>query len=284
MTALDRRWERVRRATRDSGDRFVSLVRHAGPAGSAMATREWTVADSAAHVLSIASWYTTVFDPAAPGPPVDGLAALLARTNVDTVRRTNAVVLDQLPQRDPERLADALHDAVHRLLAATVAADPERPVPWLGGSRVPVIGVLAHLVNEFLVHGWDMAGALRRPWPMPDHEAATFLEEFLVGMIRHDYGVLLDHGGRPPKRTIGVEFRSSYTAPVGLVLRDGRVHVSGAGDPADVRVTFRPSRLNLMLFGRLSAARAMVRRDVVVGGPRPWLLPSFLRFVHMPRN
>jgi uncharacterized protein (TIGR03083 family) len=242
------------------------------------------VADSAAHVLSLVTYYATLFDPAAPKLPIPDLPALIGGTTVDTVRRTNAVVLSHLRDRDPVRLADGVGESLERLLVATEGDDPGRTVTWLGGSRVPVAGVLSHLVNEFLVHGWDMARALRRPWPMPDAEAAHFVEQFLFGMIRHDYGVLLDHGGRPPRRPVVVHFRSSYTEPASLVLRDGRVRVGAGDEPADARVTYRPARLNLMLFGRMSVARAVARRDVVIGGPRPWLLPSFLRYVHLPRN
>ncbi len=279
------RWDQVRLATRRSGDRFQALVRPAGPGATAMATKDWTVADSAAHVLSIAAHYATLFDPAAPALPIAGLRPLLDNTTVDTVRDANAVVLHQLRDRDPASLADALRAAVDRLLAATADEDPARTVSWLGGSRVPVAGVLAHLVNEFLVHGWDMARALRQDWPQPDADAALFFEEFLVGMIRHDYGALLDHGGRPPKRPIGVEFRSPFTTGATLFLESGHVRVGTAGEPADARVTIRrPARFNLMLFGRVHTARAVLSRDIVIGGPRPWLLPAFLRFVHMPRN
>jgi uncharacterized protein (TIGR03083 family) len=277
------RWHQVRSTTRRTAERFGALVRSAGR-GQAMATRDWTVADAAAHVLSLAAHYAVLFDPAAPRLPVPDLDRILAATHVDNVREANAVVLGHLPERDPERLADSLLDSVERLLGATEDADPREPVRWLGDSLVPTAGVLAHLVNELLVHGWDIARALGRPWPMADADAALFTDEFLVGMIRRDYGLLLETGVRVPRRTIGVEFRSAYTAPARLILQDGRVHVGADDEPVDARVTFRPARFNLMLFGRISVARALVRRDVVIAGPRPWLLPTFLRVVHMPHN
>jgi hypothetical protein len=119
---------------------------------------------------------------------------------------------------------------------------------------------------------------------MPDPDAALFIDEFLIGMIRRDYGNLLQTGVRLPRRPITVEFRSAHTTTARLILRDGRVRVGTPDDPADARVTFRPARFNLMLFGRVSIPHALARGDVVLGGPRPWLLPSFLRVVHMPRN
>lgn len=47
-------------------------------------------------------------------------------------------------------------------------------------------------------------------------------------------------------------------------------------------MTFRPAGFNLMMFGRVGTLAAALRRDVMISGPRPWLLRAFLRVVHMP--
>jgi hypothetical protein len=39
---------------------------------------------------------------------------------------------------------------------------------------------------------------------------------------------------------------------------------------------------SLMMFGRVSKARAVLTRKVTVGGRRPWLLPVFLRTLRVP--
>ncbi len=105
---------------------------------------------------------------------------------------------------------------------------------------------------------------------------------FFLGMLRHDYGVLLNTSLPMPNRPIAVQFRSAYTPTATVVLDDGRVRLAPPEDPYDVRVTFHPARFNLMLFGRTRTITAAIRRHVVVGGPRPWRLPAFLRVVHMP--
>jgi uncharacterized protein (TIGR03083 family) len=213
---------------------------------------------------------------------VPDLEATLATVNVDTVADLNAHVLDHYAERDPDRLSALLDEAVERILAATRDMRPETTLRWLGDSQVPVSGVVAHLVNEFLVHGWDMARALHRPWSMPDEHAALYWELFFVGMLHHDYGTLLNTSLPMPRRPIAVQFRSAYTPSSTVVLGDKRVWLAPPEDPYDVRVTFRPARFNLMLFGRTGTVTAALRRDVVVGGRRPWLLPAFLRVVHMP--
>jgi hypothetical protein len=161
---------------------------------------------------------------------------------------------------------------------------PVSTVRWLGDAQVPICGLVAHLVNELLVHGWDMARALGRPWRMPDEHAALYWELFFIGMLHHDYGTLLNTSLPMPKRPIAVQFRSRYTPSATIVLGDGRVWLAPPGGPIDVRVRFRPARFNLMLFGRISTVTAAVRGDVVVSGARPWRLPAFLRVVHMPNG
>jgi len=93
---------------------------------------------------------------------------------------------------------------------------------------------------------------------------------------------LLDGSPPPRERRIAVEFRSAHTTPVTLVLRAGRVTAEEPGGDTDVRLRFDPATLNLMMFGRVSRARAAFTGKVVVRGRRPWLLPDFLRTVRLP--
>ncbi|CCH33236.1 hypothetical protein BN6_59800 [Saccharothrix espanaensis DSM 44229] len=261
--------------------RFADLVARA-PAPGAMATRDWTVADTAAHVTAIAVRYTEVLAPGG-AVPAGEFADHLPDTTVDTITELNNVTLRHFTERDPAVLATVLRSATDTVVALTADTDPKRIVPWLGGSRVPVGGVLAHLVNELLVHGWDVARATGAPWPIPPREAAPLFDLFIVGMIRNDVGHLLD-GPPPDDRRIAVAFRSDHTAPVTLVLHRGRVGVQEPGEPADVRVSFDPATLNLVLFGRVGRARAALTGKLRVTGRRPWLLPTFLRTVRLPTN
>ncbi|MFF0097850.1 maleylpyruvate isomerase N-terminal domain-containing protein [Micromonospora sp. NPDC005257] len=276
-------WMRARAAVLETGRRFDALVRSA-PDPAAMATAEWSIADSAAHVLSIGSLCLLLLDPDAPPLPVPGLRELLSSTNVDTVADTNSHVMRHLTERDLRAVLRDLRTSIERILLVTRTAEPASTVTWLGNAQVTVAGVLAHLVNEMLVHGWDIARAARLPWRMPDADAALFFDLFLVDMIRNDYGALLNPSVRMPRQRIAVQFRSAHTTTATLVLHRGRVVVAPPDDPYDVSLTFRPARFNLMLFGRVGALRAAAGRDVIVGGPRPWRLRAFLRVVHMPNN
>jgi hypothetical protein len=168
------------------------------------------------------------------------------------------------------------------MLTASQSRDPVETFAWLGGARLPLAGMLAHMVNELLIHGNDIARAVKVPWAMPAQDAALFFDLFYVGLASGQTGRLLDGGRRPLERRIAVEFRSGYTTPVTIMVRNGRVTAEPPGPRVDATVRFDPAALNMMLFGRISRSRAILTRKIVITGRRPWLLPAFLRTIRAP--
>lgn len=280
MPITDERWTATRTALRTTAERFLDLAEASDARTMAsMATADWSVADTVAHVGTIAAMYTGIVRFAEPVIPA--VEAQVLATSVDTVAELNARTLALRPERDPAVLVERLRTDIDDVLAATETADPAAAVAWLGDSRVPICGVLAHLVNELHIHGRDIARATRAPWHVPAADAALFFEVFFVELLRRDVGHLLDNDEPPSDRRIAVEFRSPHTTPVTVVLHQGRVTVEQPGD-ADVRIFFDPPALNLMMFHRISKARAALTGKVRVWGRRPWLLPAFLRTVRCP--
>jgi uncharacterized protein (TIGR03083 family) len=280
VTVEPSQWQAVRAALPEITGRFANLV--AGvPDARAKSLGEWSIAETASHVGMIALLYTSMIRGDGGPLPLPGLVEPIDLASVDTISRLNALALELYPERDPGRLAERLRADVAEVLLVSADLDPEKPVWWLGGSRVPVAGVLAHLVNEMLIHGLDIARALGRPWPVPAAHEALFLELFLFGMIRNDMGRLLDDATPSPRR-IAVEFRSAHTKPAVLALQHGKLRVEEPDGTADVRLRFDPAVLVPMMFGRIGKPRAVLSGGVRIGGPRPWLLPAFLRTVRMP--
>ncbi|WP_051764800.1 maleylpyruvate isomerase family mycothiol-dependent enzyme [Saccharothrix syringae] len=275
------RWAAARAAVREAGERFADLVASA-PDPAARATADWTVADTAAHVTGIAWNNTAVVADGAKPFPIPEVRPRMAGATLDTLATdVNPVQLASFTERAPARLADLLRASVAEMLDTTADADPERVHGWLGGSRLSLAGVFAHMANELLVHGHDIARASRRPWHVPDEQAALFVDLFLVDLTRHGYGRLLDDRPVRPDR-IAVRFHSNHTAPLVMVLEDGVARVEEPGADVDVHLRFRPSVLNLVLFRRVGRARAAMSGSLVVWGRRPWLLPAFLRKLRMP--
>ncbi|GAA3093010.1 maleylpyruvate isomerase family mycothiol-dependent enzyme [Streptosporangium carneum] len=274
-------WKTVRTSIRRTGDRFTGMVSSSSDP-HAEVTSGWSVVETAAHVTAIAWLYTSLVRPEDTPIPIPALEAGLEDITVDTIDAFNDLTLRHFGERDPQALTEQLRAHIDHLLRATEGLDPAQPVVWLGGSRVPVAGVVAHLLNELLIHGRDLARATRRPWEISPRDAALFFELFMVGVVHNDSGRLLETGKPVPGRRIAVEFRSAHTTPVTLVLDRGRVTIGEPGGEADVRLSFDPVTFILMMFGRVSRPRAVLSGKVAIRGPRPWLLPAFLRVVHMP--
>ncbi|MEV7013061.1 maleylpyruvate isomerase family mycothiol-dependent enzyme [Streptosporangium sp. NPDC051022] len=274
-------WKTVRSSVRETGDRFAEMVSSA-PDPRAEVTPGWSVAETAAHLTVVAWLYTSLLRPRDVPIPIPALEGRLGDITVDDIDSFNDLTLRDFAERDPRTLADLLRAHIDEVLRTTEDFEPSRPISWLGGSQVPVAGVLAHLLNELMIHGYDLARVLGRPWPMTPRDAAFFFELFMVGVVRHDSGRLLETGQPVSGRRIAVEFHSAYTTPVTLVLHHGKVTVEEPGPGPDVRLSFDPVTFNLMMFGRVSKPRALLSGKVTIRGRRPWLLPAFLRVVHMP--
>jgi hypothetical protein len=276
------KWAAVRSAVRDYGDRVADLIL-ATPYPSVLTTADWTAAETAAHVTGMAWTYSAMVSGGhTPFPLAEVRRSLPATTMANIHEEINPTLLRTFKERNSERLAERLRTSLDQMLAETANVAPDTTVEWMGGSRLPLAGVFAYLMNELHIHGRDIARGVGIPWRIPDHQSALFFELFLVELIRNGYGILLDNDRRIRDGRLAVEFRSEHTKPVTIVLDSGFVTVEEPSDHADVRVRFRPTALNLMLFHRISRPRAALSGSVVAYGRKPWLLPVFLRKVRMP--
>jgi DinB superfamily len=274
-------WLAARAALREAGDRFVALAGSADP--RAMATAEWTVMETAVHVTVIAWLYTARMVSDDVPLPIPGLDEGVLTATVDNIHSgLNAQMLRGYPERRPDEVLGKLDSAVDEILRLAADEDPARTASWLGGSRLPLAGFVAHLTNELLVHGRDIARGVGAPWRIPPREAALFFELFLVEIIRNGLGTVLDDARPVRGGRIAVEFRSAYTSPVTIVLTDGQVSAEEPSRHTDVRVWFEPATLSLVLFHRVTRTRAAMTGALRVWGRRPWLLAPFLRKVRLP--
>jgi len=275
------KWLAVRAALADTLGHFEALVAAADP--RAMATAEWTVTDAAAHVTTIAWLYTAMVQSGQTTLPIPGIGEVIGATTVRNIHGgLNVAMASGYPEREPGAVLGMLRSSTEEVLRRTAGDDPARLVSWLGGSRLPLAGIAAHLTNELLVHGHDIASSLGVPWQIPQEYAGLFFELFLVEIIRNGVGALLDDDKPVRKDRIAVEFRSAYTSPVTIVLETGRVWAEEPSRDNDVHVYFKPATMSLVLFHRITQSRAAMTGSLRVWGRRPWLLAPFLQKVRLP--
>ena len=271
------RWPAVRASLWDAFERFSETVLSA-PDPNAMATRHWSIADTAAHVATVSGMYRFTLPPGDPAT----ITALVAGTTVDNLALLNEQRLGSYTERDPHAIVERIRADVTHMLDTSADLDPATPIPWLGGAKIPVAGVLAHMMNELLIHRGDVGRPLGLTWELSAQDAAMVFDLFIIGLLRYGPGAFLDGGARSRERRIAVEFRSPHTVPVTMVLHRGTVSAEEPAPDNDIRITFDPRTLMLMLFHRVGKARAVLSGGVRISGPRPWLLPGFLRVVRAP--
>lgn len=279
----EQRWQGLRAALRSASDRFADLARSAPPP-TRLAVGSWTAAETLAHTAIVAHLNAGVLrDPTAPlgVPDVD---RLVPGTTLGDIAHLNEVALRVFPDRTPAALADHLRDGVAELLDRSATLDPRGPATWLGGARLPVAAVLAHQLNEILIHGHDIARARGSRWRISSVDAALAFELFLVRLLGTDEPGRL-FGGAPAAgggRRVAIEFRSRHTAPVVLAAGGGRASAQPPDGHADARVRFEPAALMLIVFRRRRLARALATGELVATGRRPWAAVSYLRGMRTP--
>jgi hypothetical protein len=216
-------WTNVRRALRSTAGRLRAVASAVEP--GLRVTARWTVADTLAHLCAVVAIDIAMVTGNAPDLPVPGLGEIRVSTTVDTVADMNAAVLSRFRERNVGVLLDRLDRDLRRLLDATAAAEAPLSVSWLGGATLPIDGLLAHLLNEMDIHGWDIARAARIPWRTEPADAALFLELFVVGVVRNGYGRLLDREG--PVRGVGDDSHVGVSTAAGQNVFAGQMRQSG---------------------------------------------------------
>lgn len=240
-----------------ASERFVALLRR-GPDPTAPAIGTWTVGETAAHVSRSPTYFLSV----ARGEVTDPHA-------LDDVARTNAEHLAADPERDPQVLADRLEPAHEAFVSFVRTVDGDPLVRPFGGVEVPLSSVLTVELAELLVHGDDIARAVRIGWPIPRDEAAITLD----GLLPLLPFVVDEERARTVEMRCELRVRGGDRAL--LVLEGGRLRVERpSAAPVDCRMSVDPAAFLLLAYRRIGMLGPIVRGRIVAWGRRPWRAAS----------
>ena len=141
------------------------------------------------------------------------------------------------PERDPAVLADRIEAGAQEYFSECVGADPDAPRPWLvHGTTVRQSTLTYHLLNETVMHGYDIARAAGRRWRIEPVHAVMVLERFLVPVIR-----ALD-----PRALVNGAKAAGLRATYDIRIRGGRPL------PLRLRQRISPGRRTVLPSGGLS--------------------------------
>ena len=156
-------------ALHDAADRFIALVEALSPSDAALEVPGlvWNVGETVAHVLTVVR---------------RGFADRRRSSSAQETPALNAQVLAETPERDLPTLAALLRRDVHTALDVVYPkiAD-DRVFAFHGGVTTTMTPALHVVLGEFLIHGFDVARAVGRPWPLGEEEALLLVPGELLG-------------------------------------------------------------------------------------------------------
>ena len=228
---------------------------------------EWTLGQTAAHVISDVRLHRRWLR--GEGEIDYGTFDLAARN------RRN---LDAVVEHVPGRLADVLRAESAAYVAEAGAMPAGATIPAETGPSLTVEEVTCVLLGELVVHGFDIARTLGRPWPIGRAEAnlvatGTFatLPQFVNPETARDADVSYElrlRGG--PCATVRIHHGELTVEP-----RAGKPRV-------DARISADAASFLLVGYGRIPQWGPILRGKLLAWGPKPWAAFRFATYLRNP--
>lgn len=256
----------VRAPIEDVARRAVEMIRSADP-DRGVPRSDWSVGQVAAHLVVVFGVYT---EAVSGGGGNRWVAPYLSGPDRmrDRLAEGNARALAGVPHHDAAALADQLARGVAGFIDALgrTSRHLSVPTPWYGEGQSRTVATLACLgLGELLVHGYDMARALRRPWPVDPADARLVLAA-VPSMIPH---LVNAETARGVRATYLVHVRGGERFAVRI---DGGAATAGAPPGrVDCHLSVDPAAFLLVGYGRVSQWGPIAQGRMVAWGRKPWL-------------
>jgi uncharacterized protein (TIGR03083 family) len=258
MTGVDPDWRWLKSEVTEAAAAFSQQLLQVADTSVRVPNLEWSVADLAAHLISLPDVYHRLDDlgEAFEAPPDWDEFSRQARAHVTEV--------------DPRVLGESLEQEARRFVEDL---GPEPSATYmLYGLPTTVGNVAAGYLGELLVHGQDLGRLTGIKVGLDGRQAMAIARQYMtlapafVDATR----------ARAAEGTYHVRLRggTDYTYRV----HDGTLTVvEGKPEHSDAHLVADPTAFVLVSLGRISSIRAGLTGKVFGYGRRPWLLRSLAR-------
>jgi uncharacterized protein (TIGR03083 family) len=251
--------------------RFTALVRKIERPGERTHGLEWTLAETAAHVLVAFRYY----EAAGRGEIAVDIDA--AESVPAYVARKNRAEIDAEAERDPARLALAIDESIVHFTAWAREAGPAGRASFSAGYSMDVPTTICTLIGELVMHGYDIARSIEEPWDV-DRRAAILA----VYATSAAFPLALDETATAGV-TAHAEIRLRGAIPFSIRIENGSVWSESpvTGRP-DVKFSADPMSYLLVGFGRASLWPLAAKGKLLVWGRKPWVMAQMPNYFMKP--
>lgn len=243
-------------------ERLAALLASGVDPGTRLPGSEWDLQAVATHVLSAFSDYGEALAGTRPLGPVD---PALGPTNAQ-MRAVNEQRMAAIEDRDLGTLADRLRAVVSAFLEATAGQPPDRPFTWYQDRPTTLGAMTGLMLGEVLLHGYDIAQALRRPWPIAAPDATAVI----LGAVRLLPAYVDADAARGVRASYLISLRGGPRFGVRFADGQAEVQLTPSGR-YDCRLSVDPTAMLLVSYGRQGPLRPALTGKIVAWGRKPWL-------------
>ncbi|MGH3810904.1 MAG: maleylpyruvate isomerase N-terminal domain-containing protein [Pseudonocardiaceae bacterium] len=281
-------WQQSQDALRDEVARVTTLLRSIQDPG-APAVGQWNLGELAMHLSQV--WLV------APGlarrdlsriyevvPSIAGVAGDSLIRDMWDLADTTKLGVKSDPERDPAVLADRIEERAEEYFGECAGHSPDELCPWfVEGTTVPLWALTGHLLNETVMHGYDIAHAAGRKWRIEPAHAAMVVRQFFVPVLHAvDPRVFVNREKAAGlQATYDVHLRGSDQ--LHFIFDDGSLRVE---DPSsrrvDCHISADPAAFVMVFWARQSQWNAIAKGQLLAWGRKPWLGPRFRTLLRNP--
>jgi hypothetical protein len=244
------------------GERFARLVETIERPDERAHGLEWTVAETAVHVLKGYEYYAACLrgetPEVAPRDPRETMPAYVAREN--------RLQIDAEPERDPGKLAERLRSSLRTLMDVALDVGPDGTAVFMAGYSEDTTTSVCTIIEELAVHGFDIARRTGARWDVDPESAVLAVYSTTAGLP-----LALDRD-KAAGRNIHVKIHLRHGSSFSIRFRDGRVWSEVTNERPDVHVSADPLTYLLVGFGRKSLLEPILRGQLFAWGRKPWVM------------
>jgi uncharacterized protein (TIGR03083 family) len=282
-------WQQSQDALRDEIQRVTTLMRSITDSG-VPAVGQWNIAEVAMHLSQ--NWMMV------PGQArrdlsryravVPGIVEVTGDSMIPDMwdnADMNARALKSDGERDVAVLADRIEERAEEYFAECAGRSPDEPRPWtVEGTTLPLSALTCNLLNETIMHGYDIAKAAGRAWRINPAHAAMVVQQFFVPVMQTC----------DPRTFVNAERAAGLQATYELRLRGGGDRLFFVFDDGSLRVEepsarrvdchilADPAAFFMVFWQRQSQWNAIAKGQLIAWGRKPWLGLKFRSLIRNP--